>query len=324
VPGLLTARLFDSGINVTVLVIALFSSYALYAFAAAIARVFGFGYTFVYLAFAGVSAILIAITIRRHSVSAERGPTSFSSIFVVGLAVILSTTYFHLPTLDDQGLLDLNILESRQNRSFAPSAGDVRPFGIEVPQPRMLANLYHAFFGLASEIVDVEPRFLTFVIANPFIGLFLFLAPTSFLWEMSRRRIDPIFCLVGVVAPVAFVFQAGNVYWYYFRLLNAPTVDKDFALFVLLPIMGLCGWRYLVDRSHTNRRWLTLIACSAPAAILSHPVTPIYLLLVWGALGLAVIRQDRFRRLTVLAMLGLFLNILSGIVINSAATHRFH
>lgn len=280
----------------TFFALAFFASYSLYAVVAAAVRTMSLGYNSFYAAFALIS---FALVLREWRVGEWRArqQVHWPSVSVLALAVILTSTYFQFPSLNDQGLFDSNILSSRMTRTFRPSADDVLPFGITSPQPRMSANLYHAFYAVASELARTDPRELTFVIANPFIGLFFFVTMTSVLWELSFRRVDPVFCLVAVVFAFALAFTSSNVYWYSFRFLNGPTLDKDFALFILLPALMICAFRGIVSEPDQTRRWFAWLLLGIPAAILSHPVTPVYFAISAGVISAALMNRRRWHRI---------------------------
>jgi hypothetical protein len=82
----------------------------------------------------------------------------FEESAAVAAALALSVAVFLVPYSEDQGIFDFNMLESLETRSFAASDLDLAPFGVQGPQPRMEANLYHAFFAWIGWAIDVSRR----------------------------------------------------------------------------------------------------------------------------------------------------------------------
>jgi hypothetical protein len=320
VPGVFIAAMVTRTLDLTFLGISVLGSYALYGTIALVARGLGLGYDFFYTAFFLATATMVFLY-GRSAAARTRLRLHRASLGVIAIAVLVTTAYFQLPPLNDQGLFDGNIFASRLRRDFAPSNTDVVPFGLSAPQPRMLANLYHTFYALASELLDIGPRTLTMHVANPFLGIFVVVLMTALIWELCGRQIDPIFALASVISAFVLWFEPGNPYWYYFRLLNGPTVDKDFALFVLLPALTICAYRYLREAPQQASRWLLLLGFGAIAAAFSHPVTPTYLVLNSCVLGVALFRWRLVRRLMSLGGVVLGSCLLVLVTIRPADTH---
>jgi hypothetical protein len=234
------------------------------------------------------------------------------------LVLALALAFYTFPVSDDQGLWDFNILDSLETRSFAPSALDVRPFGLGEAQPRMQANLFHVFFALCGSVADVSPRVLVFYGATPFLGAFLLLALTALVARIAGPRVDRALALAAVIAPCTLLHQLPFVYWYEFRILNSPTLDKDFATFFLLPMLLWLAWRHLLEG---RRRWLVLYLLGLPVAIWTHPVAPIYVLLGTGVLGAAAVSRERLRRVLALALAAVAAVALCTVAIDPAETH---
>jgi hypothetical protein len=212
---------------------------------------------------------------------------------VLALAALFSVACFVFSYSEDVVFFEFNMIESLERRSFAPSALDMMPFGIRTPQPRMQANLMHTFFPVLGVAANVSPRALVYYVAPPFLGLFVLLALTSFVRAVAGRRLDPLFAFAAVILPVTLFFRGQHVYWYEFRLLNNPSLDKDFDGFFLLPMLLLAAWRLLCGGP---LRWLALLAVGGVVMAWTHPVGPIYLLLSCGALAAATLHRERLAR----------------------------
>ena len=192
------------------------------------------------------------------------------------LTLVLSAFFFAYTPSNDQGLFDFNMLESLEHWSFAPSAMDVRPFGLDEPTPRNRSNLYHAFFAVLGTVVDVSPSLLTGFVATPFFGMLSLLALVVFTAGVTRGSVNPFFLLLAVIAPFTLfrpyepLQQYTNfvAYWYDYRVLNSPTLDKDFSGFFILPMLLFFAWRYLTSG---GRRWLGMLFLGIPVCVWTHP-----------------------------------------------------
>lgn len=274
--------------------LALLLSYLAYGSIALGCRALGLGFAAFYTAFASLGAVAIAWGWR----AAAARPTGtliahWREHTCVALAVALSVALFVHPFSNDVSLFELNLLESLELRSFAPSALDVRILGVDTPQPRMQANLMHSFFAVLGVAADVSPRVLIYYVAPPFLGLFALLALTCFVRAVAGRRFDPLLVFAAVIIPFTLLYRGRFVYWYEFRVLNNPTLDKDFDGYFLLPMLLFATWRVLCGN---GLRWLALLAVGGGVMVWTHPVGPTYLLLSCGALVAATLHRQRLAR----------------------------
>ena len=316
IPGLRLARYFEPDLNITYLTIAFFVSYSLYSAIAISLRSVGLGYNAFYIVFA---VIVVA-----SFVWPVPGPRTIDKphLWTCLIIALLAVAYFQFPPMNDQGIFDNNIISSRIERNFMPSNWDVAVFGLSQVQPRMEANLYHAFYALLSEPAHTDPRLLTLLVANPFVGMFMLLAMTSLIWELSSQILPPIFCLSAVVFPFAIWYIGGGAaYWYNFRILNSPTLDKDFSLFVLLPSMTLCAWRVLGAQADVPLRWLGLMVLAAPAVIYSHSMTAVYFVINSAVLGALFVARRKLARIVVVGGLAAVIFVTGELAVNASDTH---
>ncbi len=167
-------------------------------------------------------------------------------------------------------------------------------------------------------------RELTIRIANPFIGFFYFITLTSMLWEISLRRLSPIFFLAAVIFPFAIYHEMNiNPYWYSFRFLNAPTLDKDFCLFIILPMMTICASKFLTEKGNIKFKWIMLLVAAMPAALLSHPITAVYFVINSFVIAVSWFKKIRIGKIIILSFLAFFSYWISTVVINPANTHAY-
>lgn len=302
-------------------VVSAFLSYVLYGLLALGCRLLGLGYIEFFVLFSISTLGALAAWWRRLDGTTFVGSNRhFDNWLLVALIVVVASVFYCIPYSADQGIFDLNILESLERQNFDASALDVLPFGIEDAQPRMKANLFHAIFGVLASASNVSPLALTYYVAAPFFGMLLLLALTLFVREISGPDVNVAFVFLSILAPWTLLYSSFSPYWYEFRVLNSPTLDKDFANFFLVPAMLTMAYRYLV---HREVRWLWLILVSLPVVVFTHPVAPIYFLTGSAALVVSLTTRARIHRSGAIILVGLVGLGISLVAIDPSETHPF-
>lgn len=264
-------------------------------------RLLGLGYDVFGVAFAGLAAAALVDRARALGAGAPRRVRKFApELACLALLALLAAVLFARPPSNDVRFFDENALASLESRSFAPGSSDVRAHGLAEPQARMRANLVHAGLAVVAAAADVSPRVVARVSAPPLLGWLMLLSLTAFVRAVAGGRVNVCLCALGVIAPLTLFFQGTEWFWFEHRMPNNPTLDKDFALFLLLPALAVAAWRSL---SGEGARWALVFAAGALVSVWTHPLTPVYLLLTTFVLGLARIGRDRWRRPVALAAL---------------------
>lgn len=272
--GTLAVPWIDRRINLTTIAMSFGVSYAAYALIAVVLRSLGLGYQeFLWL----WAALIAGLAAYGHRHLRPGGPSEcdIKTLVLCFAAIILTFTYFLYPVNEDQGIFHYNIFSSYALHNFEPSKMDMLAFGVDEVQPRMVANIYHAFFGLLAYVSGTDPNLVVLHLANPYIGFFCFFAMAALVWQGFGQRIDPVFPFVAVILSLL-------VFWYVdqqyqpllrnFRFVNGPALDKDFTQFLLIPVAAIF-WLRMMDNPRSNRKFFLLFL---PALLVSHPLALFY------------------------------------------------
>lgn len=302
------------------LCITLLISYLAYAVVALGCRAAGLGFGAFAVGYAGFSVIALAWGWPAVSGARERSVRSrWREHACVVLAAVLAAGLYGYPLSVDLIFFEFNTLASLETRSFAPSTVDVRPFGVETPQPRMQANLAHSAFSLLGFTAGVSPRLLLYTIAPAFLGLFLLLALTAFVREFGGRRVDPFIAFVSAIAPFTLLHNAHHAYWYEGRIVNNPGTDKDFSGWFLVPLLLIVASRALQGQRHA----LWILGIGGLVIGWTHPLGPTYLFISCGVLVVATLsREGLGRAAATLVISGITLAICT-FAINAAETQTY-
>ncbi len=307
--GALLTPLFDRDITIVSLSLAFVLSYAVYSCLALSLKMLGLGFE----VFETLWLVLLAIA-AWHARGYGRGSKlHLSSLFVCALALVLTATYFAYPSNFDQSYFQPSYYYGVLHRDFSSSNLDVVPFGITEAQPRFQANVYHALFALFSTLTGIDPFLLALHIASPYIGFFLLIAMPALVWELFNRRMNVLIPFLATLSCVLFISVWDDhffVYWHHFNLLNSPTLDKNFCQFLLLPVVSLVFFNAVTS---TQKRWCILFLGLLPAVAASHPLAPLYLLLMIGLIFVSLLTDLRAHKTTGLVGIALTLILVAGV-----------
>jgi len=293
-------------------------SYALYGWTALCLRLVGLGFD-AYLCVHGLFLVAVLWWSRAREPSEPRSLVRHPANLLLPVAAVLAAFCFANPTGNDIPYFEAQTLESARVAGFTVSAIDVAPFGVDEPHPRMTANLLHVFIGLLAYASDVSPRVVLHLVAPILLGTIALLGLSTLVRHLAGERVHPAWAFLAVTAPWSALYSARHVYFYEFRFLNSPALDKDFALFVALPPLLLGAWRYL---RFGEQSWLALPLLGAVPLAWSHPVAPVFLVMGCAVLCLAISWRHHARRVfAVLAASGFGLAV-AHLVIDPTSTQE--
>ncbi|OYP29843.1 hypothetical protein [Rhodopirellula sp. MGV] len=223
-----------------------------------------------------------------------------TQVALISTAIVLAVCVYQAPRSNDihQFILqqqDMTLSSSLQVSSIGMTAMDV-----DQPMPRWRAHYFHllpSLFSKASGIaVDlVLQRYLTIPVAFSVI-----VCLACFVRTLSLHRADLPLCILAIAGPVFFWFRNFNAFNYSFRITNNLLLDKDFALFWLIPAVAVLSLHWVRGRS----RAIVPLFMLSPAIVRFHPLTAVYLLLLITPLLLALATSCRFQPRRALAIVG--------------------
>ncbi|WP_149497978.1 hypothetical protein [Roseiconus lacunae] len=224
--------------------------------------------------------------------------------------IVVSVCLYQTPRSNDirQFILqqqDMTFVGDLQVSSIGMDAMDV-----EQPMPRWRAHHYHLLSCVVSRasgvaVDQVLYRYLTIPMAFAVLVCLI-----RFTEVLALRKVGHGFCLLAIFGPVLIWFRNFNAFNYSFRLTNNFLLDKDFALFWLVPAVTALSLWWIRGRD----RVLIPLVMLLPAVVKFHPMTVIYLLLVFPAVVACTWRSRRASRgrmiLVMATMSGLFIVVL--------------
>jgi hypothetical protein len=195
---------------------------------------------------------------------------------VILTLVIFSVAVYRVPRSNDiqQFMLqqqDMLAAESLQVSSIGMSAMEV-----DAAMPRWRAHLWHLVpclladnSGVAVDLVLL--RYGTIPVAMTFL-----LSLAAVIHRLLRRCGTISLVGLAMLGPVLLWYRNYNAFNYSFRITNNFLLDKDLALFLLIPAIAFLADGWL--RGRTRFGWMML--AMIPAILRVHPLTAVYLLLL--------------------------------------------
>ena len=111
--------------------------------------------------------------------------------------------------------------------------------------------------------------------------------------EISNRKVSQLAAVAVVLFVILFLGWYDNkyfVYCYHFRLLNSPTLDKDFGQVFMVPMIAVvlfCFQHESVRQTKTQYTWILAFAMSLPMSVIVHSLITFYALATTTILAIA-------------------------------------
>lgn len=213
-----------------------------------------------------------------------------SHLIVIATLVVVSICIYEAPRSNDIHQFILQQQDMTRWETLQVSPIGMSAMEVDQPMPRWRAHYFHLLPCLISQssgvAVDlVLQRYLTIPIAFSVL-----LCLVHFIRTLSLRRASYPVCMLASLSPVLFGFRNFNAFNYSFRITNNFLLDKDFALFWLIPAIATLTVQWARGRSRSIIPLLLL----APAVVRFHPLTAVYLLMLVPPCLLAFYRSKRF------------------------------
>ncbi len=320
--GSVLTPFFEKRITLVTLGLQMAIAHATYSILAIFARAMELNFSFVIISWLILLTLLFILGIRRFECKTK---LHLPSVFVFTLAIFLSVTHLAYPFNFDQGLLDVNIYSSFLNKNFSPGNLDMISFGVEETLPRMRANIFHALFALFGYISGIDPVFLVLHLAGPYFGFFLFVSTAGFIWELLKRKFNPLYPFLAVTTFLFFISYYDDlfyIYWQSYRLVNSATLDKDFCQFALIPAASLVFYKAILHPPNT--KWMILLFFLLPSLVFTHPLAALYLTMIAIVIIFATLSSTRIyktsRMVGLLAIISAF--VFGFLYLNPSENHN--
>lgn len=240
-----------------------------------------------------VLVICLAAVFRYRSLAkANRPPTlhiAWRHVALIATVSLFAVSVYRTPRSNDIHQFLLQQQDMLLTESLAPSDVGMAAMEVDKVMPRWRANYWHALPVLLADASGIAVDQIVLRYATIPVAFSVLLCAI----EMVRRLTGPFvgYGAIGlaVLGPIVLWYRNFNAFNYSFRITNNLLLDKDFALFFLIP-----ATLWLVSRVMKGRRrgWIPLLAL-VPALLRFHPMTPIYLSLLF--LPLAALSMPRSR-----------------------------
>ena len=233
-----------------------------------------------------IGLLLTALVIRQRTTVrrvATRMPLQHQ--LAIGTLMVFCVAVYRTPPSNDITQFILQQQDMLAADSMQASAIGMEAFGVDEPMPRWRAHYWHllpCLIAKASGVAVDQVLFRYGTIPVAFSVLFSLLQMVRY---FTRRRASMAMILLAMLGPVLLYYRNFCVFNYSFRVSNNLLLDKDFALFFLVPAVLFVLARWLDGK----QRSLGLVCLLIPAILRFHPLTPVYLML--GLVLLLVLRM---------------------------------
>ncbi|QDT08577.1 hypothetical protein [Planctomycetes bacterium K23_9] len=184
---------------------------------------------------------------------------------------------YRVPHSNDIAQFLMQQIDMTAARNFSPSPIGMTAFDIDAPMPRWDTNAYHVWFSLLADVTRLPVEGLVKRWATVPMAVVSLLMLCLFVKRFVGKRTPDWIVVLAIVGPATLWFRSYNAYVYGMRVTNNFCLDKDFAMFWLIP-----AWLWFLHRAlQANERssWIMLVLL-APLCIAIHPMTPVYLCLL--------------------------------------------
>lgn len=291
----------------------------------------GAGFDLYFVAFAAL--VLVTGWMRARQLAGGRATPQRLAInareLCIWIAVMfLVVSIYRMPRSNDIAQFSLQQQDMAAARSLQTSSIGMSAMGIDEAMPRWRAHHWHLWGSLMADATGL-----------PVIGVLYRWAPIPLalsvivsLIQIVRRllgRPAPLWAVaLAVFGPVVLWYRAYNAFNYSFRLTNNFCLDKDLALFLLVPAVVYLATGFL----RGSRRHVWPLLFLIPALVKFHPMTVVYLvaLLPFVVIGYGQLRWRGERqiaipdRTTVLVGLAALVLFVAVVAIGDAQTSHEH
>ena len=309
-PGwLITRRLAVPGCDLLDhYVLAAILAFSIYGLFGAICSWCSFSFTVFYFIFLGVLILTCGIAWKTYDRWGR--PATCSQAILLFLALIpvllLIVLLYKSPYFNDLGQFTGILSDFEIRKDFRFSTYGVEFFGLAEPMPRYRTHLFHVLIALFGDIGKMSVHAVNQVLLNAPYGSLMMLAMFCFVRSIAGRRPPAPILFLAILAPILLAwndFAGFCAYDLSFRIMNGPTVDKDFCLFFILPACGYLAAGFL----KTGRKaWFILLLSMTFPVLCFHPMTSVYMLMLSIVLGCGFFRAAQYQRYGALFLLVLF------------------
>jgi len=264
-------------------------------------------FTVFYFLFLGVLILTCGIAWKTYGRWGR--PATCSQAILLFLALIpvllLIVLLYRSPCFNDLGQFSGMLSDFEIRKDFRFSTYGAEFFGLAEPMPRYRTHLFHILIALFGDIGKMSVHTVNQVLLNAPYGVLMMLAMFCFVRSIVGRRPPAPLMILAILAPILLEwndFAGFSAYDLSFRIMNGPTVDKDFCLFFILPACGYLAAEFLKTG---KRAWFILLLSMTFPVLCFHPMTSVYMLMLSIVLGCGFFKGAQYQRYGAVFLLAL-------------------
>ncbi|QDV46656.1 hypothetical protein Enr13x_65650 [Stieleria neptunia] len=236
-------------------------------------------------------------------VGGPRWPVGHTLVIIT--LIVFSVCVYRTPRSNDIHQFLLQQQDMLRHASLRVSSIGMAAMEVDQPMPRWMAHYWHSLPAMIAHTSGIAVDQVLLRYATIPVAFSVLLCLVEALRSLAGRRASYPLVLLAMLGPVLLWYRNFNAFNYSFRITNNLLLDKDFALFFLIPATLWLARGWIHGKS---RYWIPLLGL-LPALVRFHPLTAIYLLLLTAPFSILVTPVDRpgIRRVATLAVATLLL-----------------
>lgn len=299
---------------------AMITAIALHAILVMIASLIGFGMHAYLVTWIGVAMVVVfrrAKSLGSDPQIAQRIPTQHR-LMIVAL-ILFAVCVYRTPRSNDIHQFMLQQQDMLAEYSLQVSSIGMSAMEVDQPMPRWKSHYWHALPCLIAGASGIAVDQVLLRYATIPIAFSVLLCLIEMIRSLAGRRISYPFILIAILGPVLVGYRNYNAFNFSFRITNNLLLDKDFALFCLVPatVWLAVGW------IQGRRCYLFPLIGLIPALIRFHPLSAVYLVLLSMPIAMLAMPVDRSRlRRTALLIVSAFALFVLVVLIGDAQSNH--
>ncbi|MCS7467060.1 hypothetical protein NZK35_10415 [Stieleria sp. ICT_E10.1] len=304
---------------------AMTSAVALHGLLAFSASLLGFGmntYLLVWTAGVLIAGFRREAQLSRDSPGPPPGPPHWPvghSLLVLTL-IVFSVCVYRTPRSNDIHQFLLQQQDMLRHASLRVSSIGMSAMEVDQPMPRWRSHYWHSLPSMIAHTSGIAVDQVLLRYATIPVAFSVLLCLAEVLRSLAGKRVSYPLVLIAMLGPVLLWYRNFNAFNYSFRITNNLLLDKDIALFFLIPATLWLAQGWIGGKSRYGIPLLGLL----PALLRFHPLTAIYLLLLVAPFCVLVTPVDRtgIRRTATLALAALLLCVTVVLIGDAQSNHE--
>ena len=239
-----------------------------------------------------ISATLIAliqraVSLNPNTLTTRRVPLQHWLAMIV--LIVFVVCVYRTPRSNDIHQFLLQQQDMLAEHSLRVTSIGMSAMDVDQPMPRWKAHYWHLLPCIIAHTSGIAVDQVLLRYATIPVAFSVLLCLTELVRSLAGKRVPYAIALIAILGPVLLWYRNFNAFNYSFRISNNLLLDKDFALFFLIPsIIWLTkGW------IQGRRRYIVPLIGLLPAVVRFHPLTAVYLLLLAVPIAVLVTPLNR-------------------------------